>query len=200
MAGTGCFHSSSYSLIWILEPFETICIYIIHTCCKQYNETLANKFYIFVMSCLKVIIYTLHYRCIRFDIIICIIMTYSVYIIKKLSYWTKKCFSIRLRRFVCLSTSTNFNSTSTNFNSTSTNFNSTSTNLYSTLTIFFSTSTNLDWNWYLDIWKWYVRNGNDMYMFVILSPLGKHMSATSCGTNLIVIKMPSGICWVVALI
>ena len=39
---------------------------------------------------------------------------------------------------------------------------------------FFSTSTNLDWNWYLDIWKWYLRSGNDMYMFVILSPLGKH--------------------------
>ena len=106
------------------------------TCCKQYNETLASKFYIFVVSCLKVICWALiiytHYRCIRFDIIICIIMTYSVYIIK--NYHTG-CYSIRLRRFVCrlrrISTST-----STNFNSTSTNFNSTSTNLYSTLTIF----------------------------------------------------------------
>ena len=120
------------------------------------------------MSCLKVICWALiiytHYRCIRFDIIICIIFSiyykklsywtggnYDVFSIyyKKLSYWTGGCFSIRLRRFVCrlrrisTSTSTNFNSTSTNFNSTSTNFNSTSTNFNSTSTNFNSTSTNL---------------------------------------------------------
>ena len=105
------------------------------------------------MSCLKVvcwalIIYT-HYRCIRFDIIICIIMTYSVYNIKNYHTGRGGCFSIRLRRFVCrlrrisTSTSTNFNSTLTNFNSTSTNFNSTSTNFNSTSTNFNSTSTNL---------------------------------------------------------
>ena len=99
------------------------------------------------MSCLKVIcwaliIYTLHYRCIRFDIIICIIMTYSVYIIKNYHTGRRNVlafdfddlfvdfdeFQLPLRR---ISTST-----STNFNSTSTNCNSTSTNLYSTLTIF----------------------------------------------------------------
>ena len=99
------------------------------------------------MSCLKVICWALiiyvalSLHSIRHNY--CIIMTYSVYIIK--NYHTGRgggCFSIRLRRFVCrlrrisTSTSTNFNSTSTNFNSTSTNFNSTSTNLYSTLTIF----------------------------------------------------------------
>ena len=118
-------------------------------------KTLANKFYIFVVSCLKVICWV-HYRCIRFDIIICIIMTYSVYIIKNYHTGRRNVlafdfddlfvdfdeFQLPFRRISTStstnfdSTSTNFNSTSTNFNSTSTNFNSTSTNLYSTLTIF----------------------------------------------------------------
>jgi hypothetical protein len=55
--------------------------------------------------------------------------------------------------------------------STSTNFNF----HFDEFVLDFSTSTNLDWNWYLDIWKWYLRNGNDMYMFVILSPLGNYI-------------------------
>jgi hypothetical protein len=38
----------------------------------------------------------LHHGCICFNIIICIIVMYWVYIIKKLSYWTKKCFSSQL--------------------------------------------------------------------------------------------------------
>ena len=126
------------------------------------------------MSCLKVICWALiiytHYRCIRFDIIICIIMTYSVYIIK--NYHTGRGGGSVLA-FDFDDLFVDFDEFQLPLRRISTRLRRISTRLRRICTRLWRFFLNFD-EFGLKLWKWYLRSGNDMYMFVILSPLGKH--------------------------